>query len=99
MEVAEHLAAAGAMTIGPAQTLNGALSLIAAGNFDAVVLDMNLGGVSAEPILRLLRTAAIPVVVVTGYDGADLDCPVLFKPVDGPALVDGLSRLLEGLGR
>lgn len=85
--------------VGPAQTLNRALSLIAAGNFDAVVLDMNLGGVSAEPILGLLRTAAIPVVVVTGYDGADLDCPVLFKPVDSAALVDAVGRLLEASDR
>ncbi len=99
MEVAEHLQAAGATTVGPAQTLNRALSLIAAGNFDAVVLDMNLGGVSAEPILGLLRTAAIPVVVVTGYDGADLDCPVLFKPVDSAALVDAVGRLLEASDR
>ena len=92
-ELADH----GAIVIGPAASLNEAGRLVAAGGFDAVVLDWNLDGESSEPLGRALLGAGVPFVISTGYGTvppAFAECPVLAKPYDPAALVALLGRLL-----
>ncbi|HUG63482.1 MAG TPA: PAS domain S-box protein [Methylomirabilota bacterium] len=94
MEIAGHLRAAGATVVGPAHTLKAGLAFAAAEDFDIAVLDLNLGGISAEPLFQVLRNADVPLVVVTGYEGVELEAPVLHKPVDHDVLLATLSRCL-----
>ena len=92
-ELADH----GAIVIGPAASLEVATGLVAAKEFDAVVLDWNLGGESSEPLGHALLGAGIPFVISTGYGAvppAFAQCPVLAKPYDPAALVALLGRLL-----
>jgi two-component sensor histidine kinase/ActR/RegA family two-component response regulator len=100
METANHLAAAGATVIGPANTLPAGLSMAASEQIDGAVLDLNLGGQSAEPLLQFLSRMKVPFVVITGYESAGIQVPVLLrKPVEYPTLVEALSEQLSKAGR
>ena len=100
METANHLAAAGATVIGPANTLSAGLSMAAAEQIDGAVLDLNLGGQSAEPLLQFLTRMKVPFIVITGYETAGIQVPVLLrKPVEYPTLIEGLSEQLSKAGR
>lgn len=92
-ELADH----GAIVIGPAASRHEATRLVAAGGFDAMVLDWNLDGESSEPLGHTLLGAGVPFVISTGYGTvppAFADCPVLAKPYDPAALVALLAQLL-----
>ena len=100
METANHLAAAGATVIGPANTLSAGLSMAASEEIDGAVLDLNLGGQSAEPLLQFLTRMKVPCIVITGYESAGIQVPVLLrKPVEYPTLIEGLSEQLSKAGR
>ncbi len=100
METANHLAAAGATVIGPANTLTAGLAMAASERIDGAVLDLNLGGQSAEPLLQFLTRMNVPFVVITGYESAGVQVPVLLrKPVEYPTLVESLSEQLAKIGR
>jgi len=69
-------------------------------DFDAAIVDVNLGGASAIPIAELLVRRAIPFVFSTGYgDGGELDSfrgvPVLSKPFK----MEEIGRFLEAAMR
>jgi CheY-like chemotaxis protein len=79
-----------------------ALSALAAGRFDAVVLDLKMPGLGGQETLRKIRETwrDLPVVVITGYattvtkrecveGGAAVWLPKPFDP----------EQLLEALGR
>ncbi|MFZ2029000.1 MAG: response regulator [Vitreimonas sp.] len=87
----------GATPVGPAASVEEAVSFARAGGFDAVLLDVNLNGLPSEGVARELRRQNIPFVVVTGYGAvswAEMDTPVLMKPYDGPAIARALSQAL-----
>ena len=99
METLEHLQAAGATVVGPANTLEQALSLAGSETFDCAVLDVNLGGRTVEPLAFLLRRRGVPFVLVTGYETPDIEAPVvLSKPVDHAELMAALSGQLFAAG-
>ena len=99
METANHLAAAGATVIGPANTLTAGLAMAASERIDGAVLDLNLGGQSAEPLLQFLSRMEVPFIVITGYESAGVQVPVLLrKPVEYPTLVETLSEQLAKIG-
>ena len=54
-----------------AQSLDEARRVVAAGSIAAVLLDMRIGNERAETLLGELRSAGVPVIVVTG--SAELD--------------------------
>jgi CheY-like chemotaxis protein len=70
---------------------------------DVIVLDIGLPRLGGRDVLRELRanpaTRAIPVVIVTGTDVADLNeragSPVLRKPVDADTLVTTVDTLVR----
>jgi CheY-like chemotaxis protein len=100
MEAANHLAAAGATVVGPANTLSAGLAMAASEKFDGAVLDLNLGGQNAEPLLQFLSRINVPFVVITGYESADVQVPVLLrKPVEYPTLIEALSEQLSKVER
>ena len=97
--VAEALADAGAVVIGPAASVAEALALVdlatANGGVDAAVLDLNLAGERVSPVADRLVALGIPIVFATGYgDDADVGdhttAPVLQKPFEPDALVTAI---------
>jgi len=98
--LAQALKTASFDIVGPAATVDQALSLIAQKGCDAAVLDINLRGETSEPIARELRTRGIPFVTLTGYAQEQLQpdfagAPAFSKPVRAEALIVELRRCLE----
>jgi CheY-like chemotaxis protein len=90
----------GCRVLGIAHSVADGLILINANRhcLDAVTLDINLDGETAEPLAALLKQNHIPFVVTTGYDDAQFlaafgDVPVLEKPF----LVEHLAQALMSL--
>ncbi len=99
--VRDILATAGAEVVGPAPDVPQALALLEGREVDAAVLDMNLGGETAEPIADVLAARGVPFLFLTGYAWADMEGrhaarPALGKPVKPAALVRALADLLAG---
>ena len=67
----------GADVLGPVATIADALTLIAAEPLDAAVLDVNLRGEMAYPVVDALLVRGIPVVLSTGYSAHAL--PTRYK--------------------
>jgi len=89
--------AQGAEVIGPAPTVAEALALVAnLERIDAAVLDINLRGKLAYPVVDALRDRGVPVVFMTGYDDETIlqgyrDIPCLRKPV-------AIERVIDAIG-
>lgn len=97
--IAEHLEHAGFNVVGPATSVENAMSLIERSGCDAAVLDIRLGEESAEPIARELRSRGTPFVTVSGYSrpqrsAAFEGAPMLVKPVRTNVLITELRRCL-----
>ena len=66
MLLEDMLEEAGCQLVGPFATLQPALDACANERFDAALIDLNLAGESADPIIDRLVERAIPFAVVTG---------------------------------
>lgn len=76
-----------------------ALALLGQQEFDAAIIDVNLGGENSYPVADALVQRGIPFAFSTGYgdhgDRGDLnERPVLRKPYVRAALVDVCQQLL-----
>ncbi len=97
-ELHDVLSDHGAEVLGPVPTVRAAMAAIKFETPDVAVLDVNLRDASSAPVVDLLRAAAVPVVLVTGYSRGLLDdiclrdAPILSKPVRPKELI----ALLEG---
>jgi len=87
----------GCVVVGPVNTIDGALALLAQAPLDAALLDLNLGGRPSTPVAERLNARCIPYVVVTAYGRAAGRIPELTHAprVDKPIDYDGLIRLLH----
>lgn len=100
-ELQSALADSGLDVIGPARTLQEALSLAADKQIAAAVLDIHLGGVMVFPVAEYLRSRALPILFITGYDIAAVapeplrDAPVMQKPVSADDLVGRIRQLMD----
>ncbi len=97
--IAAELKEAGYAIVGPAASLDVALTLIAGGGFDAAVLDVNLNGTQCFPLAEALDAKGVPYLFLTGYIQRDLPAPyrhrpTLPKPMGANALVTGVAALL-----
>jgi CheY-like chemotaxis protein len=99
--LADSIAARGAIVVGPASTVGQALALIASDDsFDAALLDMNLGGIIADPVADRLVACGIPFVFISGYgQGVVADrhaaVPCVSKPFETETIV---TLLADSLG-
>ncbi|EJT00966.1 response regulator [Rhizobium sp. CCGE 510] len=99
-DLSQELADAGAVVVGPAQSLERAIELLATPDvLDAAILDVNLQGKQVYPLADLLMERNIPFVFTTGYDASVL--PARFrlmgccaKPIDMPRLVEALQNAI-----
>lgn len=84
---------------GSADSVDSALAVIAAGDIDAAILDVNLrGGEQSFPIAAKLAEAGIPFVFATGGSGDAIaseyrDRPTLAKPFTMDAVEKTLASL------
>lgn len=87
----------GAEPLGPIGRVGEGLEVIAAGGFDAAVLDWNLAGESGLPLAKALAERSIPFVIATGYGSVEPpfhDRPILSKPYVTSQLIEKLAVLL-----
>jgi CheY-like chemotaxis protein len=94
------LEALGWVVVDVAMTSTSALALIEVDqpDFDAVMLDLNLGGDLATDVAAALEARSIPFVITTGYDdaghlGSFGGRPIVQKPVLDADLAEALEAL------
>jgi DNA-binding NtrC family response regulator len=96
--IEEMVRDAGLRVSGVAQTPMQARQELAKRNFDAVLLDFNIGGQFHPEIADLLLEAGVPFAFVTGYDYVveprHERVPMLQKPFNAAQLRDLLERLV-----
>ena len=91
--LADQLADMGLSVVGPCSSVAEAKLVADKGDFEAAILDVNLGGELVYPVADLLSSRGIPFVFVTGYGRESIDrrfasTPVLEKPVERELLED-----------
>jgi CheY-like chemotaxis protein len=95
----DMLDALGCETIGPASRLADGLALAAGGDFDAAILDINLGGERSTPIAETLRTRGVPFAFASGYgnppEGFGDGVPMLEKPYREAQVAAALEQLFR----
>lgn len=96
MEIEEALVRAGAQVVKTASSLEVALASVEADDPDIVVVDMDLGGKSALPLVELLRKKRKPFVIATGFEQLDLRHNwILRKPISHERLVGAINQAVE----
>src|SRR5262249_51169600 len=105
-EIEMFLQEQGATVVGPAASLQDALSLIAreGSRLDGAVLDVNLHDDRVYPAADVLMSAGVPIVFATGYDDLVvgkpyMDVPLIEKPIDHRRLADVLATAIDGASR
>lgn len=101
MMIEDMLADLGCESVTSAATVDQAIALIDAQNFDVAMLDMNLNGSNSYAVATALAAHDVPFVFSTGYSGQRMkdeyrDRPVLKKPFSDKELDAVLTRLLPG---
>ena len=106
--IQECLTELGFQIVGPVCTASDALAAAKSGDFDAAILDINLGDGMVYQVAEILARRHVPFVFVTGYDAESVDSrfreiPVLQKPVEREMLqklfAQGADRSMAGLAR
>jgi PAS domain S-box-containing protein len=87
MMIQEFLTEYGHSVIGPISTMSAAALIAKDGDFDAAILDINLGDGMVYPVADTLSARGIPFVFVTGYEADTVaerfsEVPILQKPIE-----------------
>ena len=95
----DMLADLGCTSLQAAATVEQALKLIGANEFDVAILDMNLNGDRTHVVADALAAKGVPFIFATGYAGRLREgydaCPILTKPYQPQQLKKILLELLE----
>jgi CheY-like chemotaxis protein len=99
MLIEDMLLDLGTEIVGPASRLDPALQLAREAEFDAAILDINIGGVQSYPVADVLLSRGIPAIFATGYGSSVLperfrSCQILCKPFDQHQFSKALQRVL-----
>jgi len=106
--IQECMTELGFQIVGPVCTASDALAAAKDGDFDAAILDINLGDGMVYQVAEILARRHVPFVFVTGYDADSVDSrfrdiPVLQKPVEREMLqklfAQGANRSMAGPAR
>ncbi|MCY7271771.1 MAG: response regulator [Sphingomonas bacterium] len=100
MALEDMLTDLGCTSIAAAGTVDQAIELIAAQDFDLATIDLNLNGHRSYPVARALDARGVPFAFATGYGEHGVsegfgDRPVLTKPYNDLQLVTVLTALLD----
>ena len=87
MMIQDFLTESGHSVIGPISRASEAVEAARESDYDAAILDINLGDGMAYPVADILSARGIPFVFVTGYEADTIDdrfnrVPVLQKPIE-----------------
>ncbi|SFQ10275.1 HWE histidine kinase domain-containing protein [Tranquillimonas alkanivorans] len=97
MNAEETLRALGASDVFVAGNVAQALEILEAHEPTFALLDMDLGGESAQPVASRLADRSVPYVIASGYDATDTSSggkvPLLKKPYDTAAISSALRAL------
>ncbi|MDQ3205925.1 MAG: response regulator [Pseudomonadota bacterium] len=98
MLLEEALTDEGASVVGPAASLEAALSLASQADLDAAILDVNLAGVESYPVAELLEQRRVPYVFATAYSRNSNDklvsARMIRKPYALRELIDALRAMV-----
>jgi DNA-binding response OmpR family regulator len=97
LDLADTIAAAGAVVLGPAHNVRSALALLESGPVDAAVLDHVIVGGDSRPIADFLLRRGVAFLFHTSHRG---DLPIRYPSVtilDKPSRPDELIRSLKAL--
>ncbi|MFH6782172.1 response regulator [Methylobacterium sp. MA0201] len=90
----------GCRVLGPAMNLKQAHALLERGGCDAAIVDLNLNGTMAHPLIEALHGRGVPVIVATGYGSTASDlpdgCRMLAKPYAIQHVEEALRACLGG---
>ncbi len=97
MMIQECLTESGHSVLGPISRASEALVAAKEGEFDAAILDINLGDGMAYPIADILCARGVPFVFLTGYEAGTIDgrfstVPILQKPIEQQTLQSIFGR-------
>ena len=89
----------GCVVVGPATTMAPALQMAGEEQLDAAIVDINIRGGKAFPVMRILHGRGIPFLLTSGYADWTLpeewqDRPRLAKPYTPNQLREALLALL-----
>lgn len=98
-DLVRALKAAGGKAVGPAGSIEQARALLDEQDVDAAILDLNLRGEMAFPLVSELDARGLPCVIMSGYSPESLPrnlqhVPSLEKPVDYDRVVQSLGAQL-----
>lgn len=84
--------------VGMVDSVVDAISAVEKGNFDSVILDINLQGESSEPVAEILQHMKVPVVVSTGTFEKNLPAAfsnfrVVHKPFSTNFMIDLIQSI------
>lgn len=99
MTLEDMLTDFGCLVAGSVSQISDALALIARGEMDAAVLDVNLGNQKIDPVADELARRGFPFVFTTGYGRAGVPAPhnkrgVVQKPFRAQELANALAQEL-----
>lgn len=100
LDLAQALAEAGAIVLGPYADLDTALTAVALSSPSAAIIDWRLTGISADSLATVLAAKDVPFVVHSGLPieshdiGAAGDVVVLPKPAPANEIIERLEQLL-----
>lgn len=99
MDLEDTLVNSGCVVVGPASTLPQAKVLIDRGEFDAALLDVNLGGQRVDELAAALTQKNTPFAFVTGYGREGLPqsfrhAPLIGKPFSRQQLLKVVGQLV-----
>lgn len=86
----------GAVLAGTASNLEEAMAFAEHQEFDAAILDMNLGDHDSKPIADVLKLRSIPYLLATGYGGS-ADNPHGVTILEKPYAIEGIEYALASL--
>ena len=97
--ICDSLQEGGYSIVGPAGTLQAGRALARTADFDAAVLDLELGHARCLPIASVLTARGIPFVILTGDPGRLTSPGIepaawLIKPMAPGALIEAVERML-----
>ncbi|WP_206513267.1 response regulator [Pelagibacterium montanilacus] len=81
LELVDVLEGAGYAVLGPAPTVNAALTLMEQTAFDACILDVSLREGDSGPVAEALKAKGVPFVLSSAYERATLDKVPAFRDV------------------
>lgn len=90
--VEDMLTAMGGMVVGPAATIEQAMTLLRSEALDGAVLDVNLRGERIDPVADALTARGVPMMFATGYGEVQLASGASAIVIDKPYTQEKLAR-------